>query len=183
MATPAEVISLAKISEYLWNDAIPKESAFFGGTIDPRKATQLYMEWKALEYGNNQNITNGTGDNPQPLQGVANYVYALCGAKLALANQILVAGGGGGSVVPGGGGLGVREYSKFAVQGTASISFPEAINSTLLYASRGGIDVGAILTSGTPTGSQVLWNSTSGTLTVASDVPFYLNEFVRILVK
>jgi hypothetical protein len=53
----------------------------------------------------------------------------------------------------------------------------------LLYASRGGIDVWAILTSGTPTGNQVLWNSSSGTLTVSSDVPFYLNEFVRILVK
>jgi hypothetical protein len=183
MATPAEVISLAKISEYLWNDTITNESAFFGGSIDPRKATQLYMEWKALEYGNSQNITNGTGNSPQTLLGVSNYVYALCGAKLALANQILVAGGGGGAVIPGGGGQGVREYSKFAVEGTASISFPEAINATLLYASRGGIDVGAILTSGVPTGSQVAWDSSTGTLTVSSDVAFYLNEFVRILVK
>lgn len=181
--TPSDVINIAKISEYLWNDTIAKEDGLFGGTIDPRKARQLYMEWKALEYGNSQNITNGTGNTPQTLQGVANYVYALCGAKLAIANQILVAGGGGGSVVPGGGGQGVREYSKFAVEGTASISFPEAVDSTLLYASRGGIDVGAILTSGVPTGSQVSWNSSTGTLTVSSDVPFYLNEFVRILVK
>jgi hypothetical protein len=176
--TPSDVINLAKISEYLWNDAIAKEDGLFGGTIDPRKARQLYMEWKALQYGNDQNI-NGQ----QAVQGVANYVYALCGAKLALANQILTAGSGGSSVIPGGGGQGVREYSKFAVEGTASISFPEAVNATILYASRGGIDVGTILTSGTPTGNQLLWTSSTGTLTVASTVPFYLNEFVRILVK
>lgn len=176
--TPSDVINIAKISEYLWNDTIAKESGLFGGSIDPRKATQLYMEWKALQYGNEQNI-NGA----QAVQGVANYVYALCGAKVALATQILAVGGTGGTVVPGGGGLGVREYSKFAVEGTASVSFPDAVNTTLLMASRGGVDVGTILTSGTPTGNQVLWTSATGTLTVASTVPFYLNEFVRILVK
>lgn len=183
MATPAEVISLAKISEFLWNNSIPKEKVFFNGTIDPRKAIQLYMEWKALEYGNDQNLENGTGDNPQTLQGVANYVYALCGAKIGIAQEILANGSSGGNVVPGGGGQGVREYSKFAVEGTASITFSEAVNSTLLYASRGGIDVGTIITSGVPSGNQVAWNSSTGTLTVSSDVPFYLNEFVRILVK
>lgn len=175
MPTPAEVLSIAKISEYLWNDAIPKEKGFFNGTIDPRKAIQLYMEWKALNFGIDQNIST--------VPGVSNYVFALCGAKVAIAQEILANGSSGGNVVPGGGGQGVREYSKFAVEGTASITFSEAVNTTLLYASRGGIDVGAILTSGTPTGSQVLWTSSTGTLTVASTVPFYLNEFVRILVK
>jgi hypothetical protein len=183
MATPADVISLAKISEYLWNDQIPKDNGLFGGTIDPRKATQLYMEWKALEYANNQNITNGVGDNPVPIQGSANYVLALCGAKLAKAQEILIAGGGGSAVVPGGGGTGVRSYSAFASGGSVTISFPDAINSTLLYASRGGVDVGTIITSGTPTLNQVRWNSSLGILTVASDVPFYEGEFVRILVK
>ena len=43
MPTPSQVLSIAKISEYLWNDAIPKEKGFFNGTIDPRKAVQLYM--------------------------------------------------------------------------------------------------------------------------------------------
>ena len=175
MPTPAQVLSIAKISEFLWNDAIPKEKGFFNGTIDPRKAIQLYMEWKALNYGLDQNLAG--------LSGVSNYVYALCGAKVATAQEIFANGSSGGSVVPGGGGQGVREYSKFAVEGTASITFSDAINSTLLYASRGGIDVGAILTSGVPTGNQVLWTSSTGTLTVSTDVPFYLNEFVRILVK
>jgi len=173
MPTPAQVLSIAKISEYLWNDAIPKEKGFFNGTIDPRKATQLYMEWKALNYGLDQNIST--------VPGVSNYVFALCGAKVAIAQEILVNGSTGGNVVPGGGGQGVREYSKFAVEGTLSITFSEAVNTTLLYASRGGIDVGAIITSGVPTGNQILWTSSTGTLTFA--VPFYLNEFVRILVK
>ena len=83
----------------------------------------------------------------------------------------------------GGGGFGVREYSKFATIGATTIIFTDAINATLLYASRGGIDVGAILTSGTPTGNQVVWDNTTGTLTVAADVPFLDDEFVRILVK
>ena len=175
MPTPAEVLSIAKISEFLWNDTIPKEKGFFNGTIDPRKAIQLYMEWKALNYGINQNLGS--------LLGVSSYVYALCGAKVAVAQEILNNGSSGGNVVPGGGGQGVREYSKFAVEGTASITFSDAVNSTLLYASRGGLDVGTILTSGVPTGNQVLWTSSTGTLTVSTDVPFYLNEFVRILVK
>ena len=42
MPTPAEVLSIAKIAEYLWNDTIPKEKGFFNGTIDPRKAIQLF---------------------------------------------------------------------------------------------------------------------------------------------
>ena len=45
------------------------------------------------------------------------------------------------------------------------------------------MDVGAIITSGTPTGNQVLWTTSTGTLTVASTVPFLANEFIRILVK
>lgn len=167
------VISIAKISEYLWNDTISKGN-FFGGNIDPHKARQLYMERKALEYGQNNSLN---------VLGVANYVYALCGQNVQLANNILQAGGVGGNVIVGGGGYGVREYSKFATNGSTTIIFADAINATLLYASRGGIDVGTILTYGTPTDNQVSWDSSSGTLTVAADVPFVTDEFVRILVK
>ena len=120
MPTPAEVLSIAKIAEYLWNDTIPKEKGFFNGTIDPRKAIQLYMEWKALNFGITQNIST--------IPGVSNYVFALCGAKVAIAQEILANGSSGGNVVPGGGGQGVREYSNFAVEGTASITFSEAVN-------------------------------------------------------
>jgi len=165
----ATVIQIAKISQFLWNETISKGS-FFGGNIDPYKARQLYMERKALEYAS-ANATNG----------MINYVYAMCGQNVQVANNILQVGGVGGNVIPGGGNYGVREFSKFATAATYSIQFTDAVNSTLLYASRGGIDVGAILTSGTPTGNQVVWDSTTGTLTVA--VAFVTDEFVRILVK
>ena len=173
--TPEQVVSLAEISQYLWCDSIPKQNVLFNGSIDPRKAQQLYMERKALQYGIAESLSG--------LPGVANYVYALCGAKLAIAQEILVNGSSGGTVIPGGGGFGVREYFSFTATGTTSIAFPDAVNATLLYASRSGMDVGAILTSGTPTGNQVLWTTSTGTLTVASTVPFLANEFIRILVK
>ena len=124
----------------------------------------IFLEILLLNFGITQNIST--------IPGVSNYVFALCGAKVAIAQEILANGSSGGNVVPGGGGQGVREYSNFAVEGTASITFSEAVNTTLLYASRGGLDVGAILTSGTPTGNQVLWTSSTGTLTVASTAPF-----------
>lgn len=181
--TPDQVVKIAQISQFLWNDSIPKQNVFFNGSIDPRKAQQLYIERKALQYGISQNLINGTGQNPIPIDGVANYVYALCGANVAQANEILANGSSGGSVIPSGGGNGVREYGNFASVGQISIVFADAINSTLLYASRSGNTVTVILTAGTPTGQQVSWNSSTGTLTFASDVPFYANEFIRILVK
>jgi len=172
---PQTVVELAEISQYLWCDSIPKQNVLFNGSVDPRKAQQLYIERKALQYGIAQNLTG--------LPGVANYVYALCGAKLAIAQEILVNGSSGGTVIPGGGGFGVREYFAFTTTNATSIAFPDAVNATLLYASRSGMDVGAIITSGTPTGNQVLWTTSTGTLTVAASVPFLANEFIRILVK
>ena len=56
------------------------------------------------------------------------------------------------------------------------------LNKSLLYASRGGIDVGEIITSGTPVLNQVKWDSATATLTVASAVPFVTGEYVKILV-
>jgi hypothetical protein len=175
MPTPTEVVSIAKISEYLWNDTIPKEKGFFNGTIDPRKPIQLYMERIALQYGISQNLDG--------IPGVANYVYALCGAKLNLAKEILANGSSGGTVIPGGGGFGVREYGAFASGGQHSIVFTLAINTTLLFASRSANTVTTILTSGIPVDQQVVWDSITGTLTFDSTLPFYENEYIRILVK
>ena len=172
--TPQEVVSIAEISQYLWNDSIPKQNVFFNGSIDPRKAQQLYMERKALQYGIEQSLTG--------LPGTSNYVYALCGAKLQLAIEILGNGDGGGGVIIGGGGnFSVYEYSGNAIVDTFTIYFPEAIGKRCINAFRQGNNIGAILTSGTPTGNQVVWDKTSGALTVA--VAFYDNEFVRVVVQ
>ena len=172
--TPAQVVSIAEISQYLWNDSIPKQNVFFNGSIDPRKAQQLYMERKALQYGIDEGLSG--------IPGTANYVYALCGAKLQLAIEILGTGGGGGNVIPGGGGnFSVYEYSVNAVQGTFTVYFPEAIGKRCVNAFRQGNNIGTILTSGTPTGNQVVWNQVVGSLTVA--VAFYDQEFTRVVVQ
>ena len=174
MLDPNTVVSLAEISQYLWNETIPREKQFFNGTIDPRKAKQLYMVRKGLQYGISENLSG--------LPGLSQYTYALCGAKLAQAQNILGTGQGGGSVVPGGGGnFNVTEYSTNATLGSITVHFPDAIGQRLINAFRQGNNIGTILTSGTPTGNQVVWNTDAGNLTVAVDVPFYDNEFVRIV--
>jgi hypothetical protein len=174
MLDPNTVVSIAEISQYLWNDSIPKQNVFFNGSIDPRKAQQLYMERKALQYGIDQQLSG--------LPGTSNYVYALCGAKLQLAIEILGTGTGGGGVIPGGGGnFSVYEYSGNATLGSFTIYFPEAIGKRCVNAFRQGNNIGAILTAGTPTGNQVVWDQTNGSLTVA--VAFYSNEFVRVVVQ
>jgi hypothetical protein len=176
MLDPNTVISLAEISQYLWNAAIPQQQQFTNGTIDPRKAQQLYLGRKALQYGVAQNLKG--------IPGLSNYVYALCGAQLQIAEQILGNGQGGGGVIPGGGGdFSVKEYATNATQGSVIVYFPQAVGKRLINAFRQGNNIGTILTSGTPTGNQVVWNSASGSLTVASDVPFYNQEFVRVIVQ
>jgi hypothetical protein len=176
MLDPQTVVSIAEISQYLWNEDIPKQNVFFNGTIDPRKAQQLYMERKALQYGIDQALSG--------LPGTSNYVYALCGAKVQIANTIYGTGSGGGSVIPGGGGnFSVNEYATTAVQGAFTVYFPLAVGKRLINAFRQGNNIGDILTSGTPTGNQVVWNSAAGSLTVASSVAFYNLEFVRVIVQ
>lgn len=176
MLDPQTVVSIAEISQYLWNDDIPKQNVFFNGTIDPRKAQQLYMERKALQYGIDQDLSG--------LPGTSNYVYALCGAKLQIANQIYGTGSSGGSVVPGGGGdYRVQEYATNATLNAITVYFPQAVGKRLINAFRQGNNIGDIIPSGTPTGNQVLWNSTNGSLTVASEVPFDNLEFVRVVVQ
>ena len=99
-----------------------------------------------------------------------------------MAIEILGTGTGGGGVIPGGGGnFSVFEYSNNATLGSFTIYFPEAIGKRCVNAFRQGNNIGAILTSGTPTGNQVVWDKTTGALTVA--VAFYSNEFVRVVVQ
>ena len=174
MLNNQETISLAEISQYLWCDAIPKENQFFNGTIDPRKAQQLYMVRTAYQYGVAQGLSN--------LEGLANYVYALCGAKLQIAKQILGTGTSGSAVVPGNSGNAmVMEYSTNASLGSTTVYFPEAAGKRLINAFRQGNNIGQIIFSGTPTGNQVVWNIDSGALTVSSSIPFGDLEFVRVI--
>jgi hypothetical protein len=171
MPTTADVIDIAKVSTSL---AI--RDIALGKETDLTLPKKLQMESDILEWVNDVNYT---GIN---LVGFTEYVYGMCGGYAYEAEGII---GTGGIVVnpsSGGSAITIEQFSKFASSGSTTITFSEAVNKTLLYASRGGIDVGEIIFSGAPTGNQVRWDTNTGTLTVAATVPFGTGEFVRILV-
>jgi hypothetical protein len=171
MLTTSDVIDIAKVSVSLVIRDIE-----LGKETDLTLPKKLQMEADILEW---VNTVNYTGIN---LVGFTEYVYGMCGGYAFEAEGI--AGIAGFVVNPssGGSGISIEQYAKFASSGSTTITFSEAIGKTLLYASRGGIDVGEIIFSGVPTGNQVKWDSNTGTLTVAATVPFGTGEFVRILV-
>jgi len=171
MPTTADVIDIAKVSTSL----VIRDIAL-GKETDLTLPKKLQMEADILQWVDDANYT---GIN---LVGFTEYVYGMCGGYAYEAEGII---GTGGIVVnpsSGGSAITIEQYSKFASSGSTTITFSEAVNKTLLYASRGGIDVGEIIFSGVPTGNQVRWDTNTGTLTVAATVPFGTGEFVRILV-
>jgi hypothetical protein len=93
MATPSTVTEIANISQYLWSAKLAKDAAFGNGNsnINSGRDLVLFVENAALEYGIAQSLDG--------IQGVANDVYRLCGAKLQEANEILQSGSSGGIVV------------------------------------------------------------------------------------
>jgi predicted secreted protein len=78
-------------------------------------------------------------------------------------------------VVIAGGATIMKQYT--AAGGETTITWTDVIGNTCLYVSRGGVDVREILTSGTPTGDQVKWNSTTGVLTFGRVLES--DEFIR----
>lgn len=95
MPAVSQIISIAKVSEYLAAQDIAKAS-LFGGPIDKELATKIYMERKAVEWKYTYDPTNTTD-----LVLTANYLLALCG-KYAAPALIIVNGGTGGTVIGGG---------------------------------------------------------------------------------
>ena len=113
--------------------------------------------------------------------GRAALLWSAAAADAQIRFQLLADGygqsrhGAAGARVP-------EQFSAFASTGSVSIVFAQAIGKTLLYASRGGIDVGEIILSGVPVLNQVRWDIATGTLTVAATVPFVTGEYVKIIV-
>ena len=68
-----------------------------------------------------------------------------------------------------------------AAGGETSITFADTIGYACLYVSRGGIDAQSILTSGTPTGDNVKFISSTGVLTFGR--PLAAGEYVRLLAQ
>lgn len=170
MPSTADVIEIAKISVSLAIKAIENQQE-----NDLNLPKKLSTEGYLLQWV----YSNGyTGID---IKGFTDYVYGMCGGYAYEAEGLI--GTGGIVINPASGGARVPiPLGKYAGTGNISITFSEAINKSLLSATRGAQGIGEIIFFGTPTGSDVKWDSTTGTLTVASTVPFTTGEFVRILV-
>jgi predicted secreted protein len=77
----------------------------------------------------------------------------------------------------------VRMLTYTAAGGEASITFATAIGYSCISVTRGGVEVRSILSSGTPTGEDVTFNSSTGVLTFASGRALEADEFVRAIFK
>ena len=75
----------------------------------------------------------------------------------------------------------VKMLDYTATGGETTITFTDAIGFTCFSVSRGGVEVQTILTTGTPTGDNVKFVTTSGILTFGTALT--ANEFVRALFK
>ncbi len=77
----------------------------------------------------------------------------------------------------------VRMLTYTAAGGEETVSFTSAIGYTCISVTRGGVEVRSILSTGTPTGEDVTFNSNTGVLTFASGRALESDEFVRAIFK
>jgi predicted secreted protein len=92
----------------------------------------------------------------------------------------------GTQVTPGGVvvvGTNVTMYDYTASGGETSITWAGTVGMSCVTVTRGGIEVRSIGTSGTPTGENVTFNSSTGVLTFASARALEADEFVRAIFK
>jgi hypothetical protein len=90
--TVPQIISIAKVSQYLAANDVAK-GALFGARKIPLSPVILYMERKAVEWMYDLDPTDDT------LRLTANYLYSLC-RGYNLQAQNIINNGGGGSVSP-----------------------------------------------------------------------------------
>jgi hypothetical protein len=92
MYTPAAIIDIAKVSQYMVANDQQRRGLLSGGT-DPRWSRMLYVERGSVEWMYGLDSTHTT------LEKTAYYLYSLCGKWALLAQAAMRAAG----VVPGGG--------------------------------------------------------------------------------
>jgi predicted secreted protein len=92
----------------------------------------------------------------------------------------------GTQVTPGGVvvlGTNVTMYDYTAIGGETSITWAGTVGMSCVTVTRGGVEVRTIGTTGTPTGENVVFNTSTGTLTFASGRALEADEFVRAIFK
>lgn len=100
MPTVADIISIAKISQYLASNDVSK-GVLYGARINPMLPKQLYIERKAVEYRYDYEDIAGGSTPSASLTYTANYLYSLCD-KYGLYALALINDGG---LIPGTGNI------------------------------------------------------------------------------
>jgi len=86
--TTKQIINIAKVSEYLAQNAVTTNEIFNTGSLDPSLPQKIYAENAALAWCYTNNPTEPT------LTQVANWVYQLCGYYGVLARSIVTQSSG-----------------------------------------------------------------------------------------
>ncbi len=143
-------------------------------------------------------IDNDNGDGSETLgytvfSGTANLssLNLVGGVEDASSYSVSLQGSGpytisGTQVDPGGVvvvGSNVVMFDYTAAGGETSITWAGAIGMSCVTVTRGGIEVRNIGVSGTPSGENVVFNSSTGTITFASARALESDEFVRAIFK
>jgi len=142
----AQIIRIAKISQYLCSVEIMKQG-LFGGGIDLELPEKIKNVRDDVEYWYDLDSTDDT------LRETSNYLYALCG-RFAMAAQGVT--GGGGSISPTNPNVSLPAPIEFVVNDTdsqilaggSSLLIPSYIGYNLIF-SRGNIPQTMINTGGT----------------------------------
>lgn len=155
----AQIIRVAKISQYLCSVDIMKQG-LFGGGIDLELPEKIKNVRDDVEYWYGLDITDDT------LRETSNYLYALCG-RYAMAAQGIT--GGGGSISPTNPNVSipapiefvVDASTSFIIAGESSVLIPQFIGYNIMF-SRNNI----IQTQVDTSGSYFTWNKATGLFVV-----------------
>jgi len=175
MSTPADIIKIAKISQYLSQNDIENKGLYGGGT-DLLLPQKIYNIRKSVEWANSYN---------QPIElnldSTSNYLNALCG-KYGLEANYLISPGGSVSFVTSP--LSTPNPIEFIISGSSlianggsSVIISSFIGFNLLFI-RNGISQSSIDNGG----SYFTWNKGTGTFTcypaATTDELFQLYPFI-----
>ena len=117
-------------------------------------------------------------DMTGPVEGASTYSVSLVGTGEYTISGTEVTPSG---VVVLGSNVVMFDYT--ATGGETTVTFAGAIGKTCVTVTRGGVEVRLIASSGTPTGENVSFNTTTGVLTFATARPLAADEFIRAIFK
>jgi len=169
-------LTYADISTYLSLNEYEVEKYY--NWVDETKRTRLlYITKKNLKY------YQGYYNQNNNYQNAIIFMYSSMGKWIS--QSITISGNPNGTIVGGSialpgtfyGGTIAKTYTAFGSE--ISISFPDMIGKSCLQATRGGLAIATIITTGTPTGNSAKWNTSTGVLTFATQLA--ANESITAL--